>query len=686
MVVLALLGFSPAGALAAPGDLDPSFGTGGTVSTNIGPGTEDYAGDVAIDSDGNVVVAGSSETGPETASAAVARYTPSGALDPTFGGGDGIVTFHFGSGESDYVRAVAIDSSNRITLAGFSGFDYAVARLTASGQLDPTFGGGDGTVITHVGGIDRSNAVIIDGSGRIVLGGEDFTLLRYTASGTLDPSFGGDGIVQTTFEGGQVNGLRELSLDTHGRIIAAGGSGDLALARYLENGTLDKTFSGDGRVVTTLDGEDYASGAALDSHNRIVIAGSSFSCVPYCRFLVRYTPSGKLDSTFGGDGVVMGPSNTLAESLAIDGSDRPLITGHVSGLPGHEEGLLRYLPDGSLDPAFGGGDGIAPEPLGIVEALAVDSSQRIVAAGSEVGSPPDVADFAAARFVGGGPPPPAQHLITVETVGTGAGTVASTPAGIDCGTTCVSEFGSGEVVTLTATPAGGADFAGWAAVSGDPGTCTGTTSPCQVTVDEYTELEASFDGGPLPEYTLTITKSGSGTGSVASSPTGIDCGPACSFSFEEGAEVTLNAIPSANSVFAGWSGGGCFGTGSCQVTMTADTTITASFNGQPSGGDENNQSSEPPVPAAHAEAPSTKLGKAIIKGRSQVAIFMFSASGEGRASFRCKLDKGPFKPCRSPKTYRNLKSGRHVFRVQATDALGQTDTTPVVKRFRIPQA
>jgi len=97
-------------------------------------------------------------------------------------------------------------------------------------------------------------------------------------------------------------------------------------------------------------------------------------------------------------------------------------------------------------------------------------------------------------------------------------------------------------------------------------------------------------------------------------------------------------------------------------------------------------STRSPGPDTHAEAPSTKLSKATIKGRSRVATFTFSAPGDAHATFRCKLDKGPFKPCRSPKTYRNLKPGRHVFRVQARDALGQADTTPAIKRFRIPKS
>lgn len=508
------LGALASPAAAAPGDLDSDFGSGGIVTTGIDAGTADSGNDVAIDGEGNVVVAGSAATGPETAAAAVVRYTPSGTPDSSFGGGDGVVSFQFGSGDSDYVRAVAIDANDRIVVAGFSGFDFAVARLTDSGQPDPSFGGGDGSVITHVG-FDRGNAVLIDGSGRILVGGEDFTLLRYTEAGVLDPSFGGgDGIVQTS---GLPGGVRGVFLDQRDRIVAAGGGGDLALARYEEDGTLDEDFGEDGRVITELSGEDHPRAAALDSHDRILIAASSFACTPYCRLLARYTPSGKLDPTFAGDGVAMGPDDTLAETLAVDASDRPLLTGHVSGLPGHEEGLLRYLPDGTLDSTFGGGDGIAPAPFGIFEGLALDASQRIVGAGSEVVTLPEEGDFATARFIGGGTPPAAQHTVTIAPVGSGDGAITSGPAGIACGETCAATFGNGEAVTLTTTPGGTSEFTGWSAVSGDPGTCTGTTSPCQVTAGGYTELEARFTSTSSPDPDPGVQPSG---GSDQPAPSG----------------------------------------------------------------------------------------------------------------------------------------------------------------------
>jgi hypothetical protein len=91
-------------------------------------------------------------------------------------------------------------------------------------------------------------------------------------------------------------------------------------------------------------------------------------------------------------------------------------------------------------------------------------------------------------------------------------------------------------------------------------------------------------GAPLPLHTLTLLRAGTGAGTVTSSPAGIDCGPTCSKGFVAGAPVTLTATPSSGSTFAGWSGGGCTGTGTCQVTLSADREVTAIFDTAPAAG------------------------------------------------------------------------------------------------------
>jgi len=150
---------------------------------------------------------------------------------------------------------------------------------------------------------------------------------------------------------------------------------------------------------------------------------------------------------------------------------------------------------------------------------------------------------------------------------TGNGTITSTPAGISCGTTCSTTFASGTSVALTAAPASGAVFSGWS------GACSGTGA-CTVTLAAATTVGAAFAPAPV---TVTVVRAGLGSGSVTSAPAGIACGTTCAASFASGSSVLLTATPAAGSVFAGWSGGGCAGNGTCTVTPTSAATITATF-------------------------------------------------------------------------------------------------------------
>ena len=139
--------------------------------------------------------------------------------------------------------------------------------------------------------------------------------------------------------------------------------------------------------------------------------------------------------------------------------------------------------------------------------------------------------------------------------------------GITCGATCSASFASGTTVTLTARPAAGSAFTGWTG-----GGCSGT-EPCTVTVSAATTVTATF----TPTFVLTVTPAGTGSGTVTSSLSGISCGMSCSAVFASGAPITLVAIAAPGSVFAGWSGGSCSGTGPCAVSGPPNVTITATF-------------------------------------------------------------------------------------------------------------
>jgi phospholipase C len=173
------------------------------------------------------------------------------------------------------------------------------------------------------------------------------------------------------------------------------------------------------------------------------------------------------------------------------------------------------------------------------------------------------------------PSPPVQ--LQVQATGTGAGTISSSPSGISCGQACSATFEYGTQVTLTAEPSGNSVFVGW------QGACSGT-NPCTVTLTQNMSVTALFKAatGPiLPSPILTVSLAGTGTGTISSSPAGISCSKTCSGDFAAATKVTLTATPASTSTFTGWSGA-CTGTGACEVTLSKDTAVTATFTLLPS--------------------------------------------------------------------------------------------------------
>jgi hypothetical protein len=180
-------------------------------------------------------------------------------------------------------------------------------------------------------------------------------------------------------------------------------------------------------------------------------------------------------------------------------------------------------------------------------------------------------------------------------------------------------------------------------------------------------------GNVLGRQALTVAKSGSGSGTVSSTPAGITCGPTCAAAFTNGSAVALSATPSTGSSFAGWSGAGCSGRSSCTVAMSAAQAVTATFTlVRPSG---------------------TRITKAKINKTKHTASFRFTAKGTV-ARFQCALVKAAkkgkhhkkrkpaFKSCTSPKTYRHLKRGHYTFDVRAMNSAGPA-LAVAHKKFKI---
>ena len=241
-----LSAFAPA-TIAAPGDLDATFGTGGKVITPIGSGT-DKVNSVALQNDGKIVVAGYSFNGSNNDFALV-RYHPNGTLDTTGFGSGGKVTTTFGS-DNDQGNGVAVQKDGKIVVAGTSSdnsgkSNFALVRYNSNGTLDATGFGSGGKVTTAIGpSLDRGNGVALQSDGKIVVAGyagqspnSDFAVVRYNKDGSLETGFGSGGKVTTAFGGGGADQGQSVAVQSDGKIVVAGYSfngsnDDFAVARY----------------------------------------------------------------------------------------------------------------------------------------------------------------------------------------------------------------------------------------------------------------------------------------------------------------------------------------------------------------------------------------------------------------------------------------------------------------------
>jgi uncharacterized delta-60 repeat protein len=397
-----LLGLVPsAAAQAAPGDLDPTFSGDGKQTTDFGQ-FRDGAGGVALQGDGKIVAVGGTGGGDF----ALARYDATGSLDPSFSG-DGKQTTDFGGGPAagDAAAAVALAPGGKIVAVGyFRRCCFAVARYKPNGSLDPTFSG-DGKQTTNFGG--TASAVAIQRDGKIVVagyaGGRGFALARYNPNGSLDRSFSSDG--KQTTDSGQV--AYAVAIQPDGKIVVVGRGGvegsNFALARYDPNGSLDTSFSGNGRQQTNFGGYDGARGVALQGDGKIVAVG--FASLGGDFGLARYNPNGSLDTSFSGNGrqtTDFGGSTDGASGVAIEGDGKIVVVGCAcpDDPNARDFALARYNPNGLLDTSFSG-DGKETTDFGASEdiagALALQTDGNIVAVGG--GGPGG--DFALARYLGG---------------------------------------------------------------------------------------------------------------------------------------------------------------------------------------------------------------------------------------------------------------------------------------------
>ncbi|PEN11376.1 hypothetical protein CRI94_15160 [Longibacter salinarum] len=387
--------------------LDPSF-RGGAVTTDVAGGADvGYA--LALQKDGSAWVTGRAFEGQGGANLLLLRYREDGGLDPSFGS-SGMSTVDLG--RSEYGQSVLVQADGRIVVAGvFEGggdelHNILVVRFRPNGELDPTFGT-NGSVVIDLGGTDVAHAVFehkTRGHTRLVVAGtrnEQIALVGLRANGRRDSTFGRNGVVTTDLPyRGHVG--RTVVQQPDGRIVVAGAAGrsengtfDLVLARYRVDGQLDRSFGRNGVVTTAVSGRvDLAQSAVVGPDGRIAVAvtvvgGVTSGAGPvvdtspttggprepggfeiddpgtYHAVVLRYLPDGRLDPAFGTNGTVRiaAEGSHVARGVvrSTDGSLYVVIGRDISAASPssgrsasgrHELRVVRITPDGAVDPDF----------------------------------------------------------------------------------------------------------------------------------------------------------------------------------------------------------------------------------------------------------------------------------------------------------------------------------------------
>lgn len=373
---------APTRAADADDLLVKSFGSGfgtngsGTVQLELNNETQNSQAAIAIQDDEKIVVAGSQDS-----DFWVARFNVDGSKDMNFGIA-GERTRDIAGQSSDYAYDVAIQSDGKIVVVGSADDDFAVARFLTNGHPDTSFNGGSGSLTTDFNGDgDIARVVVIQSDGKILVGGgrndcgitncnEDFALARYNVNGTLDTTFDGNGLLTTDFGADlaeQVNALQILPDGNDFKILAIGEAHDsgvfptadngIVAARYHSDGSLDNTFDGDGEMRSTAF-STFVSSPAGGSHATVQTDGKIVVISDQVAEMVRFHTDGSEDTAYVTDdglklmtpaGLIAPrrvdalPDNTILVAGTLDDSNQPI--------------LANFLPSRELNPDFGDGSG-----------------------------------------------------------------------------------------------------------------------------------------------------------------------------------------------------------------------------------------------------------------------------------------------------------------------------------------
>ena len=372
-----------------PGSLDPTFGIGGKVTTNVNP---NEVTNVALQPDGNiVVVAALADFKIASQVFGVLRYLSDGTLDPNFGTG-GIVRTAVTTGYN-HPYSVAIQPDGKIVVAGSAGIpsnstdEIAVVRYNSDGTLDQSFGEGGKVTTVLFGFRDVANVVLLQPDGKILIGGlaaecfgnacpHDTMLARYNPDGSLDGTFGSDGSVVVD----AIGQVAALALETDGSILALG-KDTAQVIRLSADGTQEPV-----ELVGTLAPISATGFSTFQPDGKVVVAGTARGlckgglAIKVTRRMLdnALDPAFNSPSFFFGNGICGRPD--LPQAVTIE-SNGQIVVGGIAAMPNFQVafGVARLLANGSLDATFGNGGRVTTMFNGRadqIDALAVQPDAR----------------------------------------------------------------------------------------------------------------------------------------------------------------------------------------------------------------------------------------------------------------------------------------------------------------------
>jgi uncharacterized delta-60 repeat protein len=404
------------------GTLDSSFGTSGRFLTNFA-GSGDKPTDVTIQADGKIVLIGAGSSGDF----AIQRLNANGTIDNGFGASGTLLT---NVNLTDGATGVIVQADGKIVVGGScflppSGTpDFNIVRYTSAGALDTSFDS-DGKASTTFGASDFATALAVQADGKYVqvgytdinaatTGPNDFAVVRWNADGTLDTSFDSDGRLTIDFTSD--DRANAVAIQSDGKIIVAGswdgGASDFAIVRLNTNGTLDTSFSSDGKAnftfgTGTFGAAEFAYTLKIQADGKIVVAGQSNSAGSGIGdndiAMLRIDTNGSLDTSFGTAGKVkadvsLAATNEVAREVLVQADGKIIAVGESNGVGG----LFRYNSNGTFDQSFGdGGKQVGTGSVVPSVAAALQGDGKIVTLGTSFGLLAD-ASFQISRYTTAG--------------------------------------------------------------------------------------------------------------------------------------------------------------------------------------------------------------------------------------------------------------------------------------------